>query len=183
LANLHNKGGEFNKSLTVTTNAKNNQSFRLSLSGNFIPLIELDPGNNLRLSATRDTGEIITVKTPKKELQFIDVTFKESGKDVDFRSIVPIKYSLVLTDSTKSGGAAGKDNPASDKKGQINGKKTVEKAGKAAGVKPMFLYIYKLRLNYVAASSTEQYGEFTFKTNIPEKPEIKLSGTLEAKSN
>jgi hypothetical protein len=175
IANLHN-AGEFKKYINVTTNAKNNPNFRLSIGGDYHPLIEMEPSNSWRLLSQtgKDTGTVVTIKTPVKDLKITDVQFKENGKELDWKSNIPITYSLALVDSDKE-----KKDTVS-----LKGKKPADKAGKEPAKKAPVensVLQYKLRLGYVPFSKTEIYGEFILKTNNKDKPEIKVSGTLEAK--
>jgi hypothetical protein len=174
LQNLHS-GGEFTKYINVTTNAKNKADFRLSISGIYRPVIEFEPSNNVRLSAKKDTGDIVTIKTMKSDLTITDVTFKINGKELDFKAFVPIKFSLARADLATQVNAP----PEKDKKDTGKGKKKALTTVQP----PPATYVYKLRLYYIPSSPTDEYGEFVLKTNIPDKPEIKLSGILEAKSN
>lgn len=169
IQNLHNSG-EFRKYVNVVTNAKNNASFKLSMAGNYRPLFELEP-NNLRLSSKKDkdSGEVITIKTARKDLKIIDVQFKENGKDLDWKAYVPIKFSMVAVDTVK---------PKKDttKKASIKIKTTATTAEHTEET-----LNYKLRVSYIPSSKNDLYGEFVIKTNLKENPEIKISGVLEAK--
>jgi hypothetical protein len=170
IKNLHN-GGEFQKYVNVTTNAKNNATFRLSISGEYHPLIELEPSNNLRLSSAKekDTGEIIAIKTSMKDLKITEVQFKDNGKELDFKANIPLQFSVLPLDSVKPKNdqvkkekASGKNNPGTEQQAKR-------------------IYVHKLRVKYVPFSKAETFGEFVIKTNQKEYPEIKLSGVLEAK--
>jgi hypothetical protein len=168
IQNLHSSG-EFHKYVNVTTNAKNNPTFKLSIGGNYRPLVEFDP-NNLRLSGKKgnDTGAVLTIKTIKKDLKILDVQFKENGKELDWKANVPITYSL-------------SQDTAKPKKDTVKVKKAAADAKQPAAQKMEDQLMYKLRVNYVPSSQTDIYGEFVIKTNIKENSEIKVSGVLEAK--
>jgi len=168
IANLHN-GGEFQKYVNVVTNAKNNPSFRLSISGSYHPLIELDPSGNLTLSSTKgkDTGAIITIKTAEKNFKITDIQFKDNGKELDFKANVPINFSMLPVDTVK---------PVKD---TAKAKKTPPKA--KPEVVPPLIFAYKVKVSYVPCSKTDIYGEFILKTNLKDRPEIKITGSLEAK--
>jgi hypothetical protein len=174
IQNLHN-GGEFRKYITVATNAKNNPSFKVSISGIFRPLVELEPSGSLRLSSAKekDTGEIITIKTANKDLKILDVLFKENGKELDWKATVPIKFSVTL-DTAKQ-----KKDTVKVKKAPAKGKPDTAKAPGQTNE----LLIYKVRVSYVPSSKTDLYGEFVIKTNLKDKAELKVSGTLEAKKD
>jgi hypothetical protein len=172
IQNLHGTG-EFRKNITVTTNAKNNPNFKLSIGGNYHPLVEFDPANNWRLTSEKgkDTGGgTITIKTMKKDLKITEVVFKESGKELDWKANVPITFTLAQSDSVKPK----KDTASSKVKKTPAGAKPKQEAP----LEPQLLY--KLKLTYVPISKTDLYGEFTLKSNLKEA-EMKISGALEAK--
>jgi hypothetical protein len=156
----------------VTTNAKNKPDFRLSLGGNFIPVLEFEPVS-IRLSAVKDkdTGITVTIKTAKKNFKVTGIQFKETGKDLDWKAFVPVQFSMSALDST---------GPAKDtarvKKPADKGKRG---ADQSAAKQAQERLIYKLKITCNSISKSTQYGDFVIKTNLPEKPEIKISGVLD----
>lgn len=146
-------------------------SFRLSINGTYQQIIEFEPPAGWRLYSKNDSGNIFTIKTMQKDFTIIDVQFKESGKELDWKNIIPIKFSLSLLDTAKP-----KKEPEQPKKTSANAKPGAEPPSKATGI-----MIYKLKISYIPSSKTDISGDFVIKTNLKENPEKKISGTLEGK--
>lgn len=142
------------------------------MGGNYKPLLEFEP-TSLRLTARKDkdTGAIVTIKTAKKDFKVTDVQFKETGKDLDWKAYVPLQYSMSPADSAR---------PVKD---TVKMKKPSAKGKPDAAPQETMTMIYKLKISCTSVSNKDQYGEFTIKTNMTEKPEIKISGSLEAKKD
>ena len=147
------------KQITVTSNAKNDANLKLSINFTFKPLVEVEP-TSVRLSSQKgaDTGAVVLIKTLKKDMQITGVSFKVSGSTDDFKDYIPIQYTMLPVQDTAKNG----------------------KAGTSAG-KQESQAVYKLRITYTPCEKEDKYGEFVIQTNLPDKPEVKISGSLEAK--
>ena len=144
--------GEFKKTITVTSNAKNSPTIRLTLSGTWRQIFSMEPSViRLVVPKDKDTGVISSITTEKKDLKILGVTFKENGKGAEWLAMIPVRYTL--TPDTTGSKTAKKDDPAR----------------------------FTLRLMYTPVEKADKYGDFIIKTNIAEKPEITITGVLEAK--
>lgn len=163
--------GDFRKYITVTCNAKNTPSFRISLGGVFIPLVQVTPTVVRFTTKGKDTSNVLTIKARRKDLKISEVIFRETGKDADWKSSVPISFSLAMEDSS----AARVNNPTT---APDSGKANLDSTT-AAGKMPS--YTYKLKLSCTPGEKETKYGDIIIKTNVPEKAEIKISGVIEVK--
>jgi hypothetical protein len=144
--------GDFRKSITVNSNAKNNPVLRLSLAGTWLRAFSIEP-SSIRLEPPfgKDTGFVCSVTAVKKDLRITGINFKETGKEDGWLSMIPIRYTLTA-DTTESKKAK-KDDPLR----------------------------YTLRVMYTPVEKTDKYGDFIIRTNIAEKPEVTVSGVILAK--
>ncbi|MDD5676214.1 MAG: hypothetical protein PHC61_18725 [Chitinivibrionales bacterium] len=143
-------GGDFNKGVTVTSNATNSPEMQLSVRGRIKAHIEANP-NYLTLSKN-DKGVLageVTLASGKADLQVSEVNFAPSANtahDIAWQSKlpIPVQFKFVKTDSTK-------------------GNQECK---------------YKLSLWVDFKNPEPRYGDFTIKTNHPKKPEITISGMI-----
>ena len=143
-------GGSFNKSATISSNAKNSPSLQISMKGNVKEPISASPDY---IQVTRDAeGKyefLVTLTTEKADLKIEEVTFKNNQTPSDKSPTwqkelpIPVNFSLV------------KDS-------------VVQKTDHA--------YKVKIMLNYT--ESVNKSGDFLIKTNHPDAPEVKVSGTI-----
>ncbi len=94
------------------------------------------------------------IKSLKKGVKVTGVSFKASGGSDDFQSYIPVQYAVI---------------PVADTGRQIKNKP--EESGT----------VIKLRITYTPCEKEEKYGDFIIQTNLPDKPELKVGGSLEAK--
>lgn len=135
---------------------------KLTLSGIYKTLIEFEP-NYLRLPSTKgkDSGETVTFKTDKKGFTIQSVTFNENNNTIDFKSNIPLRFSL-----EKAAPPNVQRDTATTKQPQ-----TVPSEPPA----------YLVKIYFTPFEKKDAYGDFIFKTNLPEKPEIKIPGQLDGK--
>jgi hypothetical protein len=159
--------------VTVSSNAKNEPSVRLSLGGTFRPMIEVEP-LSIRLTSAKgsDTGEIITMKTEKPDLKITEVFFTVTGggKEMDWKSNIPLQFTMLGVETPKE-----KPEPPKVKSERGKAKQEPVVAKEKEPLK------YRMRISYTPFDKEDKYGEVTLKTNMTEKPELKISGVLEAK--
>ena len=140
----------------MTSNAKNEPNLKLSIVFTFKALVEVEP-NNIRLSSKKgdDTGAVVLIRSLRNGIKITGVSFKVSGAADDFQSYIPVQYTC-----TKVADTVQKIRNKSDKE---NGT------------------VYKLRITYTPCEKEDKFGEFVIQTNLPDKPELKIGGSLEAK--
>lgn len=158
----HFPEGEFQKRISITSNALNNSPFNLTIRGIKRNIISTDPDAvNFHAGIGRDTGVTILLKTDRKDFSVIGVTFSpnQNNDALGWRSSIPMAFSLTKIPDTVEAGAA------------------VSKTGTPA-VLPVF--VYKLKIPGSPNSKEEVYGQLVITTNLPEKPELKISGMVEA---
>ncbi|MBN1129203.1 MAG: hypothetical protein JXA71_09470 [Chitinispirillaceae bacterium] len=157
--NLHEGG--FRKSVTVQSNAKNTPALRLSVSGYFKTVLEIEPHAAIRLSGApgSDTGEVIRIRTSKKfTVKKVAFTFKEGEQGMDWEIALPVKFTYKYVSADK---AAGGKNRGRHYKG-----------------KPL---ICQIRLFHTPKLRDDKWGEFRIYTDLKERKEITVSGMMEAK--
>ncbi len=155
--------GSFEKRVTVASNAaKDAAVLILTILGVKQSVIAASPENvHFNAGAKRDTGVVILLKTERKNLEVTGVTFSFDQNDplMSWRSSIPMPYTLTrMPDAIKEQSHSGKE---------------------AEQVNPA-LVTYKLTVPYSPAQKGDLYGQLVIKTNLPDKPELKLSGMLES---
>jgi hypothetical protein len=154
LKNVH--GGEFNKAVTVTSNAKNQPSLRLVLKGVIKPIIGMtmpDGQQATYLSLTTKAGGAtneLLLTTEKKDLQVKKVSFKVmggGGGQPEWQADMPtfINFTMQKPDSIKADGSM----------------------------------TYKLVFAPKADLKDSRDGEYTIETNHPDRAELKIRGRLQ----
>ncbi len=157
----HFSEGEFQKKISITSNAPNNSPFILTIRGIKRNIISTDPDAvNFHAGIGRDTGVTILLKTDRKDFSVIGVSFSpnQSNDVLGWRSSIPMTFSFVRIPDTVEAGAVG------------------SKTGTPA-MPPVF--VYKLKIPSSPNSREEMYGQLVITTNLPEKPELKISGMIE----
>ena len=154
---------------------------KLSFGGTFRPIVEVEP-NSIRLSSLKnaDTGEIVTIKSERKDFKISEVYFNASGgggKEMDWKSNIPLQFALLGPDTTKKT----TKEPVKESKETVKPKKDTVKSKQEAVEKQKEPQSYRVRISFKPFDKEDRYGEFVIKTNIPEKPEVKLSGVIEGK--
>ncbi len=159
--NLHS--GHFSKSITVTSNASD-EPVALSISGVYSKFVELEE-NHIRLSSFKgsDTGAVVTISSGRKGFKVTGVSFayNENNLEHKFHSFIPLKYKLFPSTDPNVAGPGGAQVKID----------TLENAAR---------YFYRLKILYSSKKPMDKFGEVIIKTNVPEKPEIRVSGTLES---
>ncbi len=157
----HFGDGIFEKRVTVASNAAHDAAMlALTITGVKQSVIAADPqAVHFNAGAKRDTGVVILLKTERKNLEVTGVNFAFDQNDplMSWRSSIPMSYTLTrVADAAAAQSNAGKEpgNPA--------------------------LITYKLTVPYSPAQKGDLYGELVIKTNLPEKPELKISGMIES---
>lgn len=143
--------GKFQKYITVHSNAKNNESLRLSLGGILKSYIEFSK-NYVQMivdSSTKKLQAEIEVITTIKDLKISEISFKSYSDASDgpaWQSALPlfVDYKLSGPQSTK------------DKKS----------------------YSYRLKITTDLINKGKKQGRFILKTNHPLKPEIAVEGSM-----
>jgi hypothetical protein len=159
--NLH---GNFQKTVTITSNATNDSSLRVSLSGKYFPILEVVEPQTIRFSGVKgnDTGAVVRIKSFRRlKVEKAEFKFNDAGAGMEWKTVFPIKYEITLVDSAKT------QNEKPNKKGKEEG------IGKP--------FLYKVRLHLDSELKTDQWGEIYLTTDVKERKEIKLSGVIEAK--
>lgn len=150
IANMHS--GSFSKSATITSNAKNSPSLQISMRGTIKEAVSISP-DYIQLSRDKN-GKFesqIMITTEKADLKIQEIAFK-SNQTPSNKSPVWQKDIPIPLDYSIT-------------------KDTVIK-------KPDHVYTVKIALNY--PDSVNNSGEFIIKTNNPDMPEFKASGTINA---
>jgi hypothetical protein len=144
--------GSFAKSATITSNAKNSPTLQISMKGTVKEVVSVSP-EYIQFNKDKNGKfeALITLTSEKADLKIEEITFKDN-----------------LTPSNKL--------PAWQKELPIPVnflfvKDTVMQ-------KPDHVYTIKIMLNYL--DSVNKSGEFIFKTNHPDAPEVKASGNINA---
>jgi hypothetical protein len=153
LAKVHD--GAFTKCLTVNSNATNKPQMQLCIKGNVKMPVSASPTYLRMGKGKNDNFEAeLTLSTEKQDLQVAEVVFKS--------------------------GSQGPSSPAAQAAWQNNlplsclfTLKKPEKPNSAG------LWEFKLLLTMACSEKESKYGEFVVKTNHPEAPEVKVSGSLE----
>ena len=168
-AEVHAEGfpeGQFNKGVTVEFGGGKLMPFHLTVRGIKKQIVSLEPNTiQVPTGKGRDTGAVILIKTEKKKFAVTGITFSSGQSDLQmaWQSIIPLKFSFSLV-------------PDSGKPKQVALKTPWTKK------KPLpesSLLTYRLRITASLSEKESRWGEFVIKTNLPEKPEIKLSGSLQ----
>jgi hypothetical protein len=160
-ANIHN--GEFHKSITVTSNAKANSPLMLSISGAYKKIVEFEPNHvRIRSAEGKDEGSVVTIFSLRDSLKVRDAlfAFNENNPSRVPQSKIPLRCSLLGADSVTGKEAAVRSSMGSSKNER--------------------LFTYKLKLTYAGKEKMDKFGEVIISTNLPEKPEIRISATLDA---
>jgi len=158
--------GKFTIPITVLSDARNSPILKLSIRGIFKLLVETDPTTLTLISKKgQDTGTILTLKTAQKGFKVTGVSFSftERNTAVSWQASIPMDYSFAPADSIK-----GKQNIA----GSVKLKKDTLKQNGS------IVYIYKLKIMLSKPEQTTRSGEFFIRTNLTEKPEIRVFGNL-----
>ena len=137
---------------------------RVSLSGKYIPILEVVEPQSIRFSGVKgnDTGAVVKIKSFRRfKIEKAEFRFTDGGAGMEWKTVFPIKYDVTIVDSAKTQ----KEKPDKKSKDEIMGK-------------PL---IYLVRLHLDSELKTEQWGEIFITTDLKEKKEIKLSGVIEAK--
>ncbi len=143
--------GEFRKYVTVHSNAKNNESLKLSLGGVLKSYIEF-PVNYIRMTVDSSTKKLqaeIEVFSTIKDLKISEITFKSYSDASDgpaWQSALPlyVDYKLSGPQNTKDKGS----------------------------------YSYRLKITTDLINKEKRQGRFLIKTNHPLKPEVAVEGSM-----
>jgi len=147
LKNYH--GGTVKKSITVTSNAENKPTLRLSMKVSIISIIDIKP-SYVRLKPQAEgivSGEV-KLLTKKKDLKIKNIEFTPNNR--------------------------GSSNAWKD---QIDNTITYT-VSKAAKPDSSGYYTYTVDLKN-AGSSENRHGQFAFITNHPDKKEVKVRGMIQ----
>jgi hypothetical protein len=142
------RSGSLSKSITVTSNAKNDSLVQLTVEATVMTVIDIKE-SYLTLDASYEkTPRTVFVASKKADLKVVRVSFKSNDNigavtTVQKDSTILIKHAWSRTDSTRSDGSR----------------------------------VFKLDL-YMPAIENPVSGEFIIKTNHPDKPEINMPGAL-----
>ncbi|NLL12550.1 MAG: DUF1573 domain-containing protein [Fibrobacter sp.] len=143
--------GEFRKYITIHSNAKNNESLRLSLGGVLKAYIEF-PNNYIQMkvdSSAKKLQAVVEFISTIKDLKISEISFKSYSDASDgpaWQSSLPlyVDYNLSEPQDTK------------DKKG----------------------YSYRLKITTDLINKEKRQGRFLIKTNHPLKPEVAVEGSM-----
>jgi hypothetical protein len=151
-SNLH--GGAFKKYITISSNAKNTPSLRVSMGGTMKS--EIDASSSyIRMAPEpkKDAVENVTLTSDFKDLKVTEVTFAmhpdNNASTPAWQASLPIYvgYSFAKADKPRTDGGVD--------------------------------YMLKLTVSYV--DKVTKAGEFVIKTNDPNKAELRISGSIEGK--
>lgn len=147
------RSGTFTKSVTITSNAKNVESLRVSITGKILSdihlshrFIHLKPDTNGKFVGS------LTLSTEKKGLQIREITFKQKKKkntpEWQLDPEIVFKHSMTTADSVDADG----------------------------------YYAYSLHFSCTITPPPEiSSGSFILKTNHPKRETIKLRGMINPK--
>ncbi len=156
--------GEFVMPISITSNATNSPTLKLSVHGIYKFNIVVEP-ENLQLYSEKntDTGTLVTLKTDKKGFQVTGVSFLlgENSSGFTWQTSIPLNYSFALADTVKR---------------KQNARESVKPKNDTP--EPNRLPVYKLRIKFPATEKESKLGTFIITTNHPGKPEIKVLGNL-----
>ncbi|MBN1128843.1 MAG: DUF1573 domain-containing protein [Chitinispirillaceae bacterium] len=154
--------GDFVKTITVISNARNTPSLKLSMRGTYITLIEPVQSAALNLSGIKgsDTGAVITIKSSRRfAVEKAEFKFDESAGGVSWETVIPLDYTQTLVDSAA--------------------RETSTRATIASLKKKPF--VYRVRVHFKPALKEDTWGDFCLTTNIGTRKEIRFPGTLGGK--
>ena len=149
------KSGTFTKSITITSNAKNIEVIRVSITGKILAdihlshrFIHLKPDTNGKFHSS------LTLSTEKKDFKIKEITFKQKKKknipEWQLDPEIVFNHSITTSDTTDADG----------------------------------YYIYSLRFSCAITSPQEILsGSFILKTNHPKREIIKLRGMINPKKD
>jgi hypothetical protein len=158
----HFPDGEFQKRISITSNAEKQSSYTLIIRGTKRNIISTEPETvHFYTGKEQDTGVTILLKTDRKNFSITSVTFSpnQNNEPLNWRSSIPMPFFLTKMPDT------------------VEAKPAVPNTS-APAAPP--LSIYKLKIPRSPNSREELYGQLIINTNLPEKPEVKISGMIEA---
>jgi len=158
----HFPEGEFQKRISVTSNAEQKTPYTLIIRGMKRNIISSEP-ETIHFYAGKgpDTGVTILLKTDRKDFSVTGVTFSpnQTNEPLDWRSSIPLAFSFTkMPDTVKA-------KPSDSKN--------------SAPAEPV-VSIYKLKIPNSPTSRDDLYGQIVIGTNLSEKPEFKISSMIEA---
>lgn len=139
------RSGPFKKSITVTSDAANSASMILYLGGTMKAIIDVQPMMiNIKAGASKDSNQVIVIKTLKSDLKISDVLLKtpSQGEGGQWQAALPVYFDYSLTRKEKP-----------DSTGQFE---------------------YALKLGIKSKDVSTRSGELEVTTNHPEKKSIVL---------
>ena len=142
------RNGPISKSITVTSNAQNEQSVQLTIKAVIESIIDISESNLFFENSGANHPKKIYLSTKKTDLKISDIEFHSSEKKSDrpdWQATLPLKIQWI---------AVPKDSVRAD------------------GLK---VYAFEL---IAPSVDNSQNGQITIKTNHPEKPEIIIQATI-----
>jgi hypothetical protein len=160
LSNFH--GGNFKKTITVISDASNEPSLKLSLSGNVMAYIRVNAQYiRMQCEAGKENTAEIVLGSQKKDLKISDVTFEAGAGD--------------NRHGQPAGGAMDQWQVSLPQPLTFKVKPSEKPDGDG-------YYDYTITVSRKDAPEKTSGGEFSFRTNHPSKKEIKIRGIIEASS-
>ncbi|HEX3018898.1 MAG TPA: DUF1573 domain-containing protein [Chitinispirillaceae bacterium] len=144
--------GEFRKYVNVFSNAKNNETLRLSLGGILKSYVDFSP-NYIQMAVDSTEKKLkteIQLSSTTKDLKISEISFKsynDAATGPSWQSSLPLYVDFKLT------------GPSEDPKTKNS-------------------YSYKLKITTDLVNKTMQQGRFAIKTNHPLKPEVTVEGSM-----
>jgi hypothetical protein len=161
ISTRHLYEGDFRKSITVTSNAKNKPSLTLSIAGYYKTVLEVEPHPAIRLSAAKesDTGVVVRIRTSKKfKVEKVEFKFKEGERGMDWETVLPLRFTCTFVE-------LGKTAKKKDDRKRYKGKPIV----------------CEIKLFHTPKLIQDKWGDFHIYTNLKEKKVITIPGMMEAK--
>jgi hypothetical protein len=150
LGTMH--GGTFSKSATITSNAKNMPTMQISMKGTVKEAVSVSP-DYIQFNKDKNGKyeAVITLTSEKVDLKIEEIAFKENQTNPNNLPAWQKELPIPVSFSME------KDPP----------KQNADQTFKV-----------KITLNY--SETVNKTGEFIFKTNHPDAPEVKANGTINA---
>jgi hypothetical protein len=158
----HFPEGEFQKRISITSNVEKKSPYTLIIRGTKRNIISTEPETvHFYTGKGQDTGVTILLKTDRKDFSITGVTFSpnQSNEPLDWRSSIPMPFSFIKMPDV------------------VEVKPAISK--NSAPAEPP-VSIYKLKIPSSPSSRDDLYGQLIIGTNLPEKPEVKISAMIEA---
>ena len=152
--------GPFEKTIAIGFNNEKFAQEVVTVHGIWKHLVSVSPDQvTFAYGNIPDSGVSLTIATEQKNFNVLTVSFQiNQDSPMDWSSSIPLNFTLSkIPDAMSIKPANAKPETAATPTGPA----------------------YKLTIRYASHEKQDRYGQIVIKTNIPGKPEIKVSGILQ----